>query len=264
VKLRLHFIWPILLTVLFGLCFSQHLTASGASLPSLSLPIFGSPRLASTEPNIICEDGEKFVLKEKSFIEALNSPLDKKDYIVIDTGKLKLTLYHEGKAIKSYPVAIGEPETPSPIGEWIVIHNGGNWGNGFGVRWIGLDVPWGIYGIHGTNKPWTIGTRASHGCIRMFNKNVLELYDLVKLGMLVKITGFLPKVNPRKEVGPGNTGRDIIAMQFALRNAGFDPGRIDGRFGELMEAAVHRFQFYYGLAPTGKLSGAEQYLLNLR
>lgn len=250
-KLSLHFIWLILL-VSFFLC------------PASNLGALNSPRLVTTDSDVTCEDGEKFLLKEKSFVEALNSPLNKEDYIVVDTGKLRLTLYHEGKTYKTYPVAIGEPVTPSPIGEWKVIHKGGNWGDGFGVRWIGLDVPWGIYGIHGTNKPWTIGSRASHGCIRMFNRDVLELYELVKLGMLVKITGVLPKVSPRKEVGPGNTGRDIIAMQLALRRAGFDPGRVDGRFGGMMEAAVHRFQFFYGLAPSGKLSVTEQYLLNLR
>lgn len=231
----------------------------------LGLPVFGGPQFVTAGPNIICEDGEKFTLKEKSFIETLNSPTDKKnDYIIVDTGKLRLTFYREGKAFKTYPVAIGEPETPSPIGEWKVIHKGGNWGDGFGVRWIGLDVPWGIYGIHGTDKPWTIGSAASHGCIRMYNKNVLELYDLVKLGTPVRITGDLPKVNPRREVGRGNTGRDIIAMQFALRRAGFDPGRADGRFGVMMEAAVQRLQLFYGLAPTGKLSITEQYLLNIR
>lgn len=255
-KLSLLFILSILLLAFFFYPFSNH-----GILSSLSLH---APRVVTTDSDILCEDGEKFILKEKSFVETLNSPLNKEDYIVIDTEKLRLTLYHENKAFKTYPVAIGEPETPSPIGEWKVIHKGGNWGDGFGVRWIGLDVPWGIYGIHGTNKPWTIGSRASHGCIRMFNKNVLELYELVKLGMLVKITGVLPKVNPRKEVGLGNTGRDIIAMQFALRRAGFDPGRVEGRFGEKMEGAVHRFQFFYGLAPTGKLSITEQYLLNLR
>ena len=47
-----------------------------------------------------------------------------------------------------------------------------NWGGGFGTRWLGLNVPWGIYGIHGTNQPWSIGTQASAGCIRMFNRHV--------------------------------------------------------------------------------------------
>jgi lipoprotein-anchoring transpeptidase ErfK/SrfK len=41
------------------------------------------------------------------------------------------------------------------------------------------------YGIHGTNQPWVIGTKASHGCIRMYNRDVLKLFPLVKLGTMV-------------------------------------------------------------------------------
>lgn len=41
------------------------------------------------------------------------------------------------------------------------------------------------YGIHGTNQPWVIGTMASHGCIRMYNKDVLELWPQVPFGTMV-------------------------------------------------------------------------------
>ena len=101
--------------------------------------------------------------------------------IVVDTIQLKLTLYVDGEPYKTYPVAVGRPNqfTLSPVGEWRIVHKSRNWGGGFGTRWMGLNVPWGIYGIHGTNKPWSIGTRASAGCIRMFNRDVEELYAWV-------------------------------------------------------------------------------------
>jgi len=54
---------------------------------------------------------------------------------------------------------------------------------------MGLNVPWGIYGIHGTNKPWTIGQFASHGCIRMRNKDVEELFEWIPVGTNVLIEG---------------------------------------------------------------------------
>ena len=41
------------------------------------------------------------------------------------------------------------------------------------------------YGIHGTNQPWVIGTQASHGCIRMYNKDILKLWPQVPLGTYV-------------------------------------------------------------------------------
>ncbi len=59
-------------------------------------------------------------------------------------------------------------------------------GGGFGSRWMGLNVPWGgKYGIHGTNQPGSIGFNASAGCIRMRNKDVEELYNLVEYNTTV-------------------------------------------------------------------------------
>lgn len=46
----------------------------------------------------------------------------------------------------------------------------------------GIDT---LYRIHGTSEPWTIGTRASSGCIRMFNEDVIDLYDRVRVGATV-------------------------------------------------------------------------------
>lgn len=226
------------------------------------IPIIAFARASNYK--IKCEDGEEFLIQERTPVQATNPVQPGDALVVIDTQKLQLTLIKDDRIVKTYPVAVGETETPTPIGEWKVIHKGGNWGNGFGVRWIGLNVPWGVYGIHGTNKPWSIGTRASHGCIRMFNQHVLELYNTVKLGTPVHIIGVLPKVSPRKEVGRGNTGRDIIAFQLALRKAGFEAGTADGRFGAEMEQAVLQFQQFYGLAPTGKISFNEQIILGIR
>jgi lipoprotein-anchoring transpeptidase ErfK/SrfK len=62
------------------------------------------------------------------------------------------------------------------------------WGEQFGGHFMQLNVPWGIYGIHGTNKPWSIGQAASHGCVRMYNQDAAELYEKAYIGMPVKIT----------------------------------------------------------------------------
>lgn len=58
-----------------------------------------------------------------------------------------------------------------------------NPGGPFGVRWMGLSKP-----HYGTNNPSSIGKAVSHGCIRMYNKDVLELYNIVPIGTPVKIT----------------------------------------------------------------------------
>ena len=44
-----------------------------------------------------------------------------------------------------------------------------------------------LYRIHGSNEPWTIGSQASSGCIRMRNDDVTDLYDRVKVGTKVVV-----------------------------------------------------------------------------
>lgn len=210
-----------------------------------------------------CEDGDEFIVDDKGVIES-TIPLVHNEKIVVDSRSCRLTYYRNNQIVRSYPVAIGTKKTPSPIGEWKVIHKGGSWGGGFGARWLGINVPWGIYGIHGTNKPGSIGYGSSHGCIRMFNHHVTELYKMVKVGTPVYILGNPAQVSLRSEFRIKSTGKDVLLLQFALRKAGFDPGMADARFGSGTETAVSRLQAFYGLAVTGKATVNEQYLLGLR
>jgi len=212
---------------------------------------------------VCCEDGERFVI-ENTLETSQAVPKESADLIIVELNRFRLTLYRNGEVFKRYPVAVGAPKTPSPVGEWKVIHKGGKWGGGFGDRWIGINVPWGIYGIHGTDKPGSIGSRSSHGCIRMYNRQVKELYSLIKVGTPVHIIGPLPKVALRKEYRRNHTGKDVVKIQFAMRAAGFDQGAADGRFGPAMEEAVKRMEKYYGLPMDGILGLDEQYILGLR
>ena len=107
--------------------------------------------------------------------------------ILINTGNHTLTLYKTGKVFKTFPVAVGKPSTPTPTGTFRIINKSVNPGGPFGVRWLGLSVPNGDYGIHGTNNSRSIGRSVSNGCIRMFNNDVTELFDLVSIGASVKI-----------------------------------------------------------------------------
>jgi len=180
--------------------------------------------------------------------------------LVIDVDKRTLTVLVDDKPYKTFPCAVGKTKTKSPIGEWGVIQKSTNWGGGFGTRWMGLNVPWGIYGIHGTNKPGSIGTAASGGCIRMFNRDVEQLYPWVKVGTRVSIIGPYPKVKVSQPLSRGKTGHDVQQVQLSLRDAGFSPGFTDGRFGDGTEKAIKTMQSFYGLTPTGK---ADYNVLNL-
>jgi lipoprotein-anchoring transpeptidase ErfK/SrfK len=105
--------------------------------------------------------------------------------ILINTNNFSLTLYKNGKIFKTYPVAIGKPSSPTPKGNFKVKNKAYKPGGPFGARWLGLTAP-GI-GIHGTNVPFSIGKNVSHGCIRTYNKNIIELYNLVPIGTSVRI-----------------------------------------------------------------------------
>jgi hypothetical protein len=56
-----------------------------------------------------------------------------------------------------------------------------------GTRWLGLSLKG--FGIHGTNVPSSIGRKASHGCIRMRNRDIEELFELIQVGSVVELHG---------------------------------------------------------------------------
>ena len=125
--------------------------------------------------------------------------------IVVIEHLFKLNLYLDGKLFKQYPVAVGQSLYPTPTGEFVITEKIENptwtppnspWAAGLeaippgvnnplGTRWIGTSAP--LVGIHGTNEDWTIGTAASHGCIRMHISDVEALYPHVTVGMPVEI-----------------------------------------------------------------------------
>ena len=108
--------------------------------------------------------------------------------ITIDLQKFLLTLKEGGTTTATFPVAIGKPR-PQLLREIGGLSKTLNPGGPFGARWMRISVPWGGYGIHGTNAPESIGTAASHGCVRMRNEDVIQLYDIVPLGTEVQIIG---------------------------------------------------------------------------
>lgn len=179
--------------------------------------------------------------------------------IVIYTLERKLCVLVDGKIYKTYRVAVGTFETPTPLGLFKIVEKA-KWGEGFGSRWMKLNVPWGIYGIHGTNRPSSIGGFTSHGCIRMHNKNVEELYSMVKVGTKVYIVGGIdgPFTFGFRILVEGSRGSDVQEVQKRLHNYGYYSGNFDGIFGRGTKASVIAFQIKNGLRPTGMVD-AETY-----
>ena len=169
--------------------------------------------------------------------------------IVIKTSTRVLELYNDGKVYKRYRIAVGKSETPTPIGDWRVIWKAHRSADILGTRFLGLDVPWGGYGIHGTNRPWSIGHFISQGCIRLRNKDIEELYEWVPVGTSVRIEG---EIFPIHRVLKLETiGADVVQLQRKLRSLGYLEGRADGFFNKDTEVALKRFQHDKGMEPTG-------------
>ena len=131
-------------------------------------------------------------------------------HIVITRGETILELFDGDKLIAAIPIAPGSPAHPTPPGKWRilgiasmptfrwdagVLNHGVRTGNFYmlpagprnpvGVAWIGLNKP-GI-GIHGTNNPYSIGTFASHGCMRTANWDISRICHMVTEGVTVEI-----------------------------------------------------------------------------
>ncbi len=174
--------------------------------------------------------------------KTLNPPPGNK-MLLIDTTNRKLTVFNDGEVFHQFPVAVGKMKTPTPIGNWKIKHKAANWGTGFGTRWLGLDTSWGIYGIHGTNKPYSIGGYQSHGCIRMFNHDVEQLYKWVSLGTPVVIVGnsFRYMENPYKTLRRGDRGAAVAEVQSSLARLGYQID-VDGIWGYGMEKIVIQYR----------------------
>jgi lipoprotein-anchoring transpeptidase ErfK/SrfK len=115
--------------------------------------------------------------------------------IVIDKSEFRLYWVKNQQLVKVYKVAHGRHNW-TPCRTWRILAKYKTSPKSvYGPRKMRLFKPVGrsghrrwvftSYAIHGTNQPWVIGTQASHGCIRMYNKDVLELWPQVRLGTYV-------------------------------------------------------------------------------
>ena len=132
------------------------------------------------------------------------------EFIIVDKRTMKLTLYdYRGVALLNFPMACGknygdkqvrgDMRTPEGVFHISSIEDASEWSHDFkdgqgevfgayGPWFIRIDCPGhsGI-GIHGTHLPESIGTRATEGCIRVSNENLLLLKERVYPGMVVVI-----------------------------------------------------------------------------
>ena len=164
----------------------------------------GKNRSVALAATLLLAAAEAFA-QEKQTTEArliqdgsAKSPSVATRHIVVSIPDRKLALVEDGRIVRTYRVAVGAAVSPTPAGEFKIAHRilrptyyapgvvippGKE--NPLGTRWLGLTEKG--YGIHGTNEPRSIGHRASHGCIRMRNDDIEELFELVRVGDLVEL-----------------------------------------------------------------------------
>jgi lipoprotein-anchoring transpeptidase ErfK/SrfK len=105
--------------------------------------------------------------------------------IIVDLSDRQLYLLDGNTVVRGFPIGIGKMLTQTPSGEFTIINKQPNPGGPYGAFWLGLSKP--HYGIHGTNDPSSIGRRVSHGCVRMYNDDVITLANLVPIRTRVTI-----------------------------------------------------------------------------
>ena len=170
--------------------------SSLAALGAVSLALAASgPAVASPQ------------LQTPLFASATVHSVNAETSIHLDLKQRRISVIRAGESIGRWPVAIGDPKTPTPTGVFRVetklvnpqyestksgrVHPVTGPASPLGHRWIGfLQQGPNQFGIHGTPWPHWVKIRAavSNGCVRMLNAHVQKLYELVDVGTPVMIT----------------------------------------------------------------------------
>ncbi|MDQ0220766.1 L,D-transpeptidase [Peribacillus cavernae] len=124
-------------------------------------------------------------------------------FLIVNKATNKLAFIDDNAVQEVLPAGTGKSDELTPEGLFTVKVKavnpyyrkknipGGDPKNPLGTRWIGFDAKntdGRIYGVHGTNQPWTVGKNISAGCIRLKNADVERLYNKVPIGTKILVT----------------------------------------------------------------------------
>jgi L,D-transpeptidase ErfK/SrfK len=185
--------------------------ATALTLPALTLPALTPPVQAPPAPS---KQAPGVPPQTPASVEAPPPTT-----LVLDRSRRLLTVFENGRPLRRFPVAVGMPGWETPVGSFRVLEKTINpvWehpqkgthtptgpANPLGSRWIGfhqdcqgrrgwdgeqmLDIKGCVVtGFHGTPHSWTVGRALSHGCVRLHDEDVREVFDLVSLGTPVTV-----------------------------------------------------------------------------
>lgn len=165
------------------------------------------------------------------------SPVALERRIVVSIPDRRLALIENGRVVLMFHVAVGAPESPSPVGEFRVAnlvmdpvyYHPGNVipagpENPVGPRWIGLSAKG--YGIHGTNEPRLIGRRVSHGCIRLSNHDVKILFAHLHVGDVVELHATRDAETAQLFGDGDRSARVLVASAVEAKPEAVDPAHV--------------------------------------
>ncbi len=119
--------------------------------------------------------------------------------LVVQLSSHRLVVSQTDRVIRTFPIAVGKPSTPTPTGSYFINEllkqpdpSGAYGPYAFGTSAYSNVLTYfnggnGQIGIHGTDQPWVIGTSATHGCIRLYNQDIVWLSQRIPLGTPVQI-----------------------------------------------------------------------------
>jgi len=179
--------------------------------------------------------GEKVILPQFKLL-----PRTTQEGVVVNLAQMRLYYFDKTSKLQySYPIGIGREGLNTPVGETTVINKvaGPRWNPTDRMReekpWMPLSVapgpsnPLGAYAlylgwptflIHGSNKPWAIGRRVSSGCMRMYPKNIENVFNTIAVGTKVTIVNqpiLVAEIDKKLylEVNPSRTQGDEIEIE---------------------------------------------------
>lgn len=152
-----------------------------------------------------------------------------KRVVLVSIPDRKLAVIQDGDVTATFPIAVGARVSPSPTGEFTIVsrvtnptyyHAGkvipSGKDNPLGTRWLGLSQKG--YGIHGTNAPRSVGHAASHGCIRLRNRDMERLFAMLRTGDRVVIRG--ERDEEIAEIFGGGADDTTVAVAHVSTQAG--------------------------------------------
>ncbi|QCX34254.1 hypothetical protein FDN13_11390 [Caloramator sp. E03] len=181
------------------------------------------------------------VLKQKRSIEVLK-PV-KNISLLIDEYTGKIYVLYDNKITKSYIIKDCMAYSSFPEGNWAV--NGKYvWNHSFGII---INTGWGYYIIHGENHAFKINNNAILGCIKLLNKDMLEIYKDVQYGTQIRIEKYNKIFNKYKVLKVGDIGWEVFEIQNKLKKLGYYSGYPNGIYDNNLKASVNNYQKNNGL-----------------